>query len=443
MLLLSKIVINLKRNYFIGHFYLLAFFTVIMSHSTIAESQSGKTNSAEELINNIIASERQIKDVQLHMTCTIPDANNKVFFDFDWGYEGGKEFYTGQKHLLNKPEFSDIPTVYTVTKTFDGEKSYMLRIDPREGAYPSGMISSINPDEFRAIVTPTSLLGFDAKTMSRQSLGEAIAEAESVAVREELEKIDGHSCQVIEAVNVEVDPSTKESYDVRAWIDTERGFRPLKFEKCRHVVGPNKWKVIFRSVYNIKLKQIDGIWFPVEGDRTTFSIRKVWPPEGMTQEQFDALSIEERRQVGVFTFEPMVPTRRLEIQADSIRINKGIQPERFKIKFPVGCRLWDEYTQMGYIVGGGDKLLLESVTLDDNTKKHPSTPEDDRVGITNAAQPRAQSNKQGSENTASRRNDVDRQLRQPENTRYLTLLIAILLVFVIGIFFFKIARVKK
>ncbi|MHC4097501.1 MAG: M56 family metallopeptidase, partial [Planctomycetota bacterium] len=304
--------------------------------------------SAQELVAKIIESERRIEDIQLHMTCTIP-AKNLVFYEYDWGYDSGKEFYAGFRNST-KPGRNEISRTTQITRAFDGQNEWSLRVSS-EDKQPSGAIFKPNFSNFRSMMTFNTLLGFDAKEHSRLSFGEAIAQAESISVSDNVEFIDGRPCYVIEAVNLETDASVNWAYDVRAWVDYQRDCRLLKFEKCRSISGKNRFKVVSRRVDNIKLKQVDGIWLPIEGRRTTFYTNDYGPPKGMTLAQFAALPTEEQERVGVFKLTPMSPPRRLEVDVKSIRVNKGIPPERFTIAFPDGCEVYNEFTGNRYVVG--------------------------------------------------------------------------------------------
>ena len=314
----------------------------------MAEGGPDVQMSAEELVAKIIESEKKIKDIRLNMACTIP-AENRTFYEYDWGYEDGKEFYSGIDNTRDSR--TNVYRKVEVTRAFDGGKQWQFGNDPKSRPY--GGISEPNPNFsiFRTMITFNTLLGFDAKELSRLSLGEALAQAEFLSVRDQTESIDGRACYVIEAINLETDPSSHWRYDVRVWIDYRRDYRPLKFEKYRSIPGKNRFKVISRRVDNIKLKQIDGIWLPIEGERTTFSTNDIHPPEGVTSAQFSTLSTEEREQAGVFKLTPMAPTRRLEIDIDSIRLNKGIPAKTFTIDFPDGCEVYDEFAGRRYVVG--------------------------------------------------------------------------------------------
>ena len=325
--------------------------------------------SAEELIAKIIESEKKIKDIRLQMTCTI-GALDRTFYEYDWGYEDTKEFLSGTTNT--KDSRTGAYRSVKVIRAFDGKREWLFRNDPKSSR-PNGGITKPNPNfSFSGgIMTFNTLLGFDAKELSRLSLGQAIAQAESVSVKEQVELIDGRPCYVIEAINLETDPSVHWAYDVRAWIDYQRDYRPLKFEKYRSIPGKNRFKVVSRRVDNIKLEQIDGVWLPIEGTRTTFSTNDIDPPEGMTAARFGTLPSEQRLQLGVFKLTPMVPTRKLEIDVESIRLNKGISPEAFTIAFPKGCEVYDEFAGNRYIVGEQSEkdAALSDGELIEQTKK--------------------------------------------------------------------------
>ncbi len=308
----------------------------------------------ELLIDKIISSEKTIDNVQVNLKCFEPARDNKLFYHWDWGYNRGREFYSGTKFSLTDPDklkALGLPDKTEDTNAFDGEKQYHLRL--QEGCFPSGSIRAFDPSSFRGIVTPTTLLGFDARELSRQTMGEALAGAGSVSIQKEREIIDGHPCHVIEAINIETDPVVKRSYDVRVWIDPERDYRPLRFEKYYGFGGNNRWKVLSRRVDNIKLEKIEDIWFPVEGTRTTYKKGTLTRPNQMAEDEWESLSDKQQYQVGIFSNEPMGNTRLLKIDRDSIRINKGIPDQRFKINFPIGCVVWDDFKQIGYTVGEG------------------------------------------------------------------------------------------
>jgi hypothetical protein len=320
----------------------------------------------EWLLDKIISSEKAIEDITVNLKCFVPTRDNKLMFHWDWGYCKGKEFYSGTSFDMGDPaklEALGLPDKTEDTNAFDGEKQYHLRL--QEGSFPSGSIRAFDPSSFRGNVTPTTLLGFDTRELSRQTMGEALAGAGSISVKKEMEVVDGHSCYVIEAIGVETDPVVKWSYDVRVWIDAERGYRPLRFEKYYGFGGNNRWKVLSRRVDNIKLEKIDGIWLPIEGTRTTYKLGKLTRPYGMAEDEWESLSGKQKYQTGIFSNEPMANPKLLKIDRDSIRINKGIPDERFKINFPHGCVVWDDFMQVGYTIGGRRSVHHDVLNADD------------------------------------------------------------------------------
>jgi len=310
---------------------------------------------AQEIVGRIKVHENEIRDVVAKITGSVPSNNNQIAYEYEWGYAGGKEFYTGTKYSF-RPEKLDpkVAREFSITKTFDGEKEMLLRIQHDDA---SGTINSIDPETFRAFMTPNTLLGFDARELSRQTLGEVLSESKSLTIWPKYDEINGHKCIVIEALNVETDPEVKRTYDVRVWVDPDRDYRPLRFEKYFGFDGNNRWKIPCRVVENIKLQKFGDIWFPVAGERTTYGITGCQKPSNLSQEEFEKLTPEEVRKQGIFSYEPLVPKRKLVIDDMTVKINASIPEERFSIKFPQGCRVWDHFWDMGYTVGGKDEIL--------------------------------------------------------------------------------------
>jgi len=169
-------------------------------------------------------------------------------------------------------------------------------------------------------MTPTSLLGFGVTCGVRQTFGEALQKAQKVVVLKEPQELDGHQCLVLEATGIE---DIERTLDARAWLDPSRDFRPLKVEIFYGASTNRKYerfKKIFRKIYEIKLTQISGIWFPIEGKRQTHD---------------DA-------------------PRRIKVDLESVRINRGIPPEKFVIRFPPGCEVRDDFRKTRYIVRAED-----------------------------------------------------------------------------------------
>ena len=416
---------------------------VWLSFFSKAFSQVDKPISAGEVLAKLIESEREIKDVQAHFSAILIE-NNFPFYEYDWGYEGGKEFMRGIENATETMEIDD-NKIYCTTNTetaFDGEKTYFWRhdLDHIEAGLPSrGAVAPLDGSVFKLVITPNVLLGFCAHEKGRLSCGEAIAQADSYSVNPEIELVDGHPCYVIEALGVEYDPELPTlSWDVKVWIDYQRDFRPLKIEKYWGIEGRNRWKVLNQRVDNIRLEKVDGIWFPVEGISSHFTIKETKLPEGMTDAEFIALSPEERQQQAIFEIEKSPPACNVKIDPNSIEINKGIPPEKFTIQFPHGCRVYDEFAQIGYIVGAEEEVSLP--TLDDTkggtdlakSKKNDGMETKDAKGAREENEPE----EQPVQETNDSLKEKDANLKQI----YLISSIAVLVAFPVFAWFYKVRR---
>jgi hypothetical protein len=192
-------------------------------------SSSQPVPSATELVAQIVESEKQIRDIQLHTTYTIPPTNT-VLYESDWGYDRGKEFLA-QRTTVTAPDGGS-SWVEQEYKAFDGQMLRILNNSPRQGSIWAPGSRSSYFVQSTTIMFPT-LLGYGANgTFPRLSLGEAISRAESVTVRKRADRIKGHPCYVVEARGVDVNaPEGRWSTDIRAWIDFERGYRALRIDR--------------------------------------------------------------------------------------------------------------------------------------------------------------------------------------------------------------------
>jgi hypothetical protein len=324
--------------------------------------------SPDELINNIKINENLIQNVRAHFSVVLVEKNGYLEDVMDWGYEGGKEYLRGTENFLPNEMYEienctnlKMHTKETVkTETaFDGSKCYFYRKSSNEQnpIRSRGAVSPLNPSVFCYKLTPNILMGYDVKEFGRSSLAETIKQAESFSIKRDMETINDRSCYVIEINSAEIDPGSKIPWDAKVWIDPERGFRPQRIEKYfGGVKGNNKYKVLRQRTDILEMKQVDGIWFPIKGLRSWFKISDVTPPEGMSVEDFGKLPEEERRCLGKYDIKKEPLTRMVTVDYDTIRINKGIDEKEFKVTFPVGCAVFDEFIQSGYVVGGKDSI---------------------------------------------------------------------------------------
>jgi len=263
----------------------------------------------QDLLEKIVASERRIKDIQLHITCTLAMKTTTVAHESEWGYDQGKEFFktiwtktrNGSAAVLEEKQSQN---------AFDGNALWSLQVIP-DWSFSKGSISAADSSVFRGKMSFNTLLGCDSLRPLR--LGEGLAQAESVVLRDQVEQVDGHPCYVLEAM------ASDHSHKILAWIDFQRDYRILKLEHFTDQ-GDNLFDHLQMRLDNIKLKQIMGIWLPVQGQRS-------------------------------YPWNPQLKAQKLVVDIDSIRLNQGIPPEMFAIDFPEGCIVENELTEKKYVVG--------------------------------------------------------------------------------------------
>lgn len=342
-----------------------------------------KRYSAEELIAEIIASERRIHDVELHFDDILVGRGNHVYRSLDWGYEGGKMYLAGIVSTRSVPERNIPAHESKKISAWDGRKRHRLseEFSFRDGrAFSAGWWGSIGPeiDDSFDHLFPTRLLGYDLVSkcsIDSVTLGGLLSTARRVSLRPKVEKIDGHLCTVVEAIGARyinrMSGASGTKYydatmDVRVRIDTQRDFRPLRIETYYGDKGPlhvfgriRRWQGPMQIIQDIKLEKINDVWFPVDGTLTFFKHEVVSSLDRMTAGQFRRLPLRKRRELSKYVFEPMPSkSRRVRVHRDTVRINSGIDPKKFTIEFPKGCKIVDNFRLAQYTVGEkGDPAL--------------------------------------------------------------------------------------
>jgi len=357
-------------------FWALLIITCIIPAKSIVSAEE-VTQSPQMILQKLIASENKIKDIQANFSAIIVEKNNFPNYNFNWGYAGGKEFMRGRENYTKTEDVDDnkIDHSTRIEMSFNGEKMFTLRKDIKasQAGLPShGFIGHLDSSAFKAYLTPAVLLGFNLHEMGRLSLAEAIRQADSYSIEEQIETIDGHSCYVINVIGVECDPEVENlCWDAKVWLDYQRDFRPLRIEKYQSIPGKNRWKALSKRIYQIKLRNFSGVWFPIEGVRTHFSV-KFKPPKDFTREDAKGLSLKNfRERVAQIELENLQLTRKMSVEPNNVRINKGIPAEEFEVKFPFGCRVFDEFIQAGYTVGAKDEITTPR--LNDTNINHKKT----------------------------------------------------------------------
>lgn len=334
--------------------------------------------SPDELIEKIRYSERLLHDMQAKASLFTVDSGDMIA-DMEWYYKKGKERIEKREWFGKE---GDKPQTVGI-EAYDGRTHFGFTQNT-DGEATRGGIGPLLPLLFTVMTTPKSLLGYTIKQYSTESLSDILSKCKEIHVAENTENIDGNDCYLIEARGLTDGKKGTSLYDLRVWIDFRRDYRPLQIERYYppgskrglHVKPP--YSAIRLRCSNIVLKSIDGVWFPVSGDKQAYN-HKLVPPGNMSKREFfkkySGLSEDEVFQKLELKITPAHPLRRIELQ--DIRLNKGIPDEKFTIEFPPGCSVYDRFLQQGYVVGGthsdiGSQLpSLENAVLESKTVVQP------------------------------------------------------------------------
>ena len=314
-----------------------------------------------QLIQEIARNEEILQNMTVKFDVTNLPENTKFVEDAQWGFSNGREFMSAVFHVTDSQTGESYEKPLTVT--FDGEKMRLFTIDPIHHE-PSGRISSLEPDSFTGQPTPNTLLGHDVNGSGRLSMAEGLRDAREVSVRPQKEVIDGHECYVIEAIDIDkANPGRRA--DVLLWIDPERDYRLLRMEKYKNLTVEKypslpeevfRWKQLQRRVDKVKLQQIEGVWIPVEGERTSFyTIEK--PKRGLTEDDVLRMPPEQAVRNIEWEPEPMAPARLIKLDPASVSFGKEIPADKFSIEWPLGTLLWDDFAQIGFTVGTSGEMV--------------------------------------------------------------------------------------
>ena len=268
-----------------------------------------------DMIQQIQQARAKIKDIRATYKWF---QDNKRVGTFQWGWKQDKEFFISPDYQHNS---------LLIHYSIDGEKEYTLihYKEPTElpdygGSFEiSGSINKLRPHCLLAILrTPMSLLKIDHTF----DLAESLAQAETIEVCSETDTIDGVSCRVLEAKNTVIGGLLQ---SLRVWIDPARDFHMMKLEGYLHKKSkpPFKKQNLYTQIDNITLKESNGCWFPAAGSCQHFH-------QNMFGNKPDIL---------------------IRLEVDDIHINQGIDDDEFRIQFPTGCAVHDEFAQNYFVVG--------------------------------------------------------------------------------------------
>jgi len=148
---------------------------------------------------------------------------------------------------------------------------------------------------------------------------------------------------------------------LKVQLDASAGYMPRFIE----ISMPYPIDVVRRRCIVDRIAQVvPGVWFPMEGRVTMYSL--VTPdefPGGLSLPQFDdklkSLESDEKRnaliaEVVFASKELGFGEQRYVVSEDSLRVNRQLDEEMFTFEFPTGTGVYDSFKGTGYWVGNDE-----------------------------------------------------------------------------------------
>jgi len=311
-----------------------------------------KLEAAEDAMGGI---EARIREYHIDLK---DDANPILFADGLWRHQFGREYYDVTRFQVKADGSQHIERNVLA---YDGQQMQTMDVmagwQGAAGGEPGGVIKPLKGETFRASLSPATFWGYDTAhggTLSggRAPLSQALSRAENVRVVGR-DTINGREVILIEAEHVVCCDDLEDLWvDARVWVDPAQGYMPIQITKSYHYNDKHRWQVPQSTVQNIEYTQVDGIWVPISGDRV-FHMISFHPPEGMSQDEFEALPWEERLEQGEFKNNgPLAGGyRRLEVDVDSIKVRQDFPREAFQIDYPMGAVVFNTYIGKAFVIG--------------------------------------------------------------------------------------------
>jgi outer membrane lipoprotein-sorting protein len=283
-----------------------------------------------DLIEAMRAREGRIKDFRASMKTTVPIRNDAVLYDAQWGYRDGKEYLEGVEWLnVTLPDPAAV-TRHNVKYAYDGEKVLIFR-----DSYAILSSWDRSSSTFRGTATVGSLWGLalrrEINGLPGEQLREAFIKGKRMAVLQR-QKIGDRETVGLEVE--EIDTAADSAFDARVWLDPQRDYMPVRIEMFFPARGKNQWKLPFQCVTITTAEKIDGVWVPVVGDVEFFTFR---PRQAEREDK--PLSRQERLDQLDFVVEHAIEPRRVTVDVDSVKLNKGIADGEFWKELPEGTRV--------------------------------------------------------------------------------------------------------
>ena len=302
--------------------------------SCIARVSDASPLTVSELIQHISDSEEALRACEADFAVYF-ESTGEPYWEGTWGYEDRKGFLRGRQHAV-RPDGTKF--AYEEVFAFDGERLFTYQPEPDRA---NGNVRELDTD-LDTRLSPQMLLGYSIRGRGRYRLSEVLGQGEDSRILSVDESIDGNSCILLQSIVPMDVMQTEETVPValRVWIDPVRNYRPRRIEQFR---DPEAQYLLV--VYDdILLDQVDGLWLPESGRRTVYTTIPV-PLGGHTLEEVRSMTGEELRENLEFVVRPSEGgTKRIRVF--QWRVLQDIDDSKFKVEFPPGSRVWDDYAQV-------------------------------------------------------------------------------------------------
>ncbi len=98
-----------------------------------------------------------------------------------------------------------------------------------------------------------------------------LRKADKLTLLAKTEKINGSDCYIIKADVIEAEDK---KYKYKLWVDKKHGYNLAKFQKQARSINPDtSISTIRDTIENVRFKEIDGVWVPIEWDYIFYADR--------------------------------------------------------------------------------------------------------------------------------------------------------------------------
>jgi hypothetical protein len=332
----------------------LCFGVVIQIVCSIAFSaeQSLQTKTLLAAMDAAISQIQSI-EVPYKLYAKEPDMENeKIFFDFQWGYQeqNNKEYHFGRTYMKSHDFYSSVAYNGDLLTSFDFKsESGAIRFD---NIY------------FLQHPSPNRLWGKIFDSFPNENLMDTFLDAEITDDADSPDHVKKLSKVVYVPPLEEGKIGIRTRYSV--WIDMQRGFMPVRFHEFDILESSTSREVVITEM----VEPMPGIWIPIKGTITAQFTKEPIIPDGLTEEEWgekNLTGLSEDEMFEKITREIKWPTEEIVhtiiLDTEKLVLNQPIADDKFTYKFKDGDRIWNSLKQSGDIVGKEEHVIDKSADV--------------------------------------------------------------------------------